>query len=195
MLNLIRVLIYHLTNSFDNENNKEDSAVVQSSSKLHKVALKRLKERGVSLEEIAELVYDLQKPYIADISMEICIENVRSVIKKREVQNTILTGIELDVLCEQGKLSSPLQEIIQEDEGLYGIDEILALSIVNVYGSIGFTNYGFLDKTKPKLISKLDDHQNKDQTHTFLDDIVGAIAAAAASRLAHDDPGISDIMK
>ncbi|GEL68178.1 phosphatidylglycerophosphatase A [Marinilactibacillus psychrotolerans] len=169
--------------------------MVQSSSKLHKVALERLKERGVSLEEIAELVYDLQKPYIADISMEICVENVRSVIKKREVQNTILTGIELDVLCEQGKLSSPLQEIIQEDEGLYGIDEILALSIVNVYGSIGFTNYGFLDKTKPKLISKLDDHQNKDQTHTFLDDIVGAIAAAAASRLAHDDPGISDIMK
>lgn len=90
MLNLIRVLIYHLTNSFDNENNKEDSAVVQSSSKLHKVALERLKERGVSLEEIAELVYDLQKPYIADISMEICIENVRSVIKKREVQNTHL---------------------------------------------------------------------------------------------------------
>lgn len=169
--------------------------MVQSSSKLHKVALERLKERGVSLEEIAELVYDLQKPYITDISMEICLENVRSVIKKREVQNTILTGIELDVLCEQGKLSSPLQEIIQEDEGLYGIDEILALSIVNVYGSIGFTNYGFLDKTKPKLIAKLDDHQNKDQTHTFLDDIIGAIAAAAASRLAHDDPGISDIMK
>lgn len=169
--------------------------MVQSSSKLHKVALERLEERGVTLEEIAELVYDLQAPYVKDISMEICLENVRSVIKKREVQNTILTGIELDVLCEQGKLSSPLQEIIQEDEGLYGIDEILALSIVNVYGSIGFTNYGFLDKTKPKLIGKLDDHQNKTQTHTFLDDIVGAIAAAAASRLAHDDPGISEIMK
>lgn len=169
--------------------------MVQPSSKLHKVALQRLEERGVTLEEIAELVYDLQKPYISDISMELCEENVRSVIKKREVQNTILTGIELDVLCEQGKLSSPLQEIIQEDEGLYGIDEILALSIVNVYGSIGFTNYGYLDKTKPKLIGKLDDHENSGETHTFLDDIVGAIAAAAASRLAHANPGISDIMK
>ncbi|WP_208559346.1 phosphatidylglycerophosphatase A family protein [Marinilactibacillus kalidii] len=169
--------------------------MVQPSSKLHKVALQRLEERGVTLEEIAELVFDLQKPYISDISMELCIENVRSVIKKREVQNTILTGIELDVLCEQGKLSSPLQEIIQEDEGLYGIDEILALSIVNVYGSIGFTNYGYLDKTKPKLIGKLDNHEDSNETHTFLDDIVGAIAAAAASRLAHDNPGISDIMK
>lgn len=169
--------------------------MVQSGSELHKVALKRLKDRGVTLEEIAELVYDLQKPYLTEITMDLCLDNVQAVIRKREVQNAILTGIELDVLCEENKLSSPLQEIIKEDEGLYGIDEILALSIVNVYGSIGFTNYGFLDKTKPKVISRLDNHKNTQETHTFLDDIVGAIAAAAASRLAHDNPEISDIMK
>ena len=169
--------------------------MVQSGSKLHEVALKKLNERGVELEEIAELVYDLQSPYLADISLDLCLDNVKAVIRKREVQNAILTGIELDVLTEQKKLSSPLQEIIEEDEGLYGIDEILALSIVNVYGSIGFTNYGFLDKTKPKLIKRLDEHTHSNQTHTFLDDIVGAIAAAAASRLAHDNPGISKIMK
>lgn len=169
--------------------------MVQSGSELHKVALKRLKDRGVTLEEIAELVYDLQKPYLTEITMDLCLDNVQAVIRKREVQNAILTGIELDVLCEENKLSSPLQEIIKEDEGLYGIDEILALSIVNVYGSIGFTNYGFIDKTKPKVISRLDNHKNTQETHTFLDDIVGAIAAAAASRLAHDNPEISDIMK
>lgn len=169
--------------------------MVQSGSKLHEVALKKLNDRGVKLEEIAELVYDLQSPYLSDITMEICLENVQAVLRKREVQNAILTGIELDVLTEEKKLSSPLQEIIEEDESLYGIDEILALSIVNVYGSIGFTNYGFLDKTKPKLIKRLDDHTESNQTHTFLDDIVGAIAAAAASRLAHDNPGISKIMK
>jgi len=169
--------------------------MVQSGSKLHEVALKKLNERGVELEEIAELVYDLQSPYLAEISLDLCLDNVKAVIRKREVQNAILTGIELDVLTEQKKLSSPLQEIIEEDESLYGIDEILALSIVNVYGSIGFTNYGFLDKTKPKLIKRLDEHTHSNQTHTFLDDIVGAIAAAAASRLAHDNPGISKIMK
>lgn len=169
--------------------------MVQSGSELHKVALKRLKDRGVTLEEIAELVYDLQKPYLTEITMDLCLDNVQAVIRKREVQNAILTGIELDVLCEENKLSSPLQEIIKEDEGLYGIDEILALSIVNVYGSIGFTNYGFIDKTKPKVISRLDNHKNTQETHTFLDDIVGAIAAAAASRVAHDNPEISDIMK
>ncbi|OJF91003.1 phosphatidylglycerophosphatase A [Alkalibacterium sp. 20] len=169
--------------------------MVQSGSKLHEVALKKLKSRGVKLEEIAELVYDLQKPYLSEITMDICLENVQAVLRKREVQNAVLTGIELDVLTEQKKLSSPLQEIIEEDESLYGIDEILALSIVNVYGSIGFTNYGFLDKTKPKLIKRLDDHTQSNQTHTFLDDIVGAIAAAAASRLAHGNPEMSKIMK
>lgn len=169
--------------------------MVQSGSKLHREALKRLEDRGVTLEEIAELVFDLQKPYIEEISMDLCLENVQAVLRKREVQNTILTGVELDVLTEAGKLSSPLQEIIKEDEGLYGIDEILALSIVNVYGSIGFTNYGYLDKVKPKVIARLDDHKNTNETHTFLDDIVGAIAAAAASRLAHDNPEISKIMK
>lgn len=169
--------------------------MVQPGSKLHEVALAKLEMRGVQLEEIAELVFDLQQPYLKDITMALCLENVQAVLRKREVQNAVLTGIELDVLTEEGKLSSPLQEIIKEDEGLYGIDEILALSIVNVYGSIGFTNYGFLDKTKPKLIKRLDEHTESNQTHTFLDDIVGAIAAAAASRLAHDNPEISNIMQ
>ena len=86
----------------------------------------------------------------------------------------------------------PLQDIIAEDEGLYGIDEIMALSIVNVYGSIGFTNFGYIDKVKPGILKKLNDH-NSGEIHTFLDDIIGAIAASAASRLAHADPSKSDI--
>lgn len=170
--------------------------MVQSGSKLHEAALEKLKDRGVTLEQIAELVYDLQEPYLSDISMDLCLDHVRAVLRKREVQNTILTGIEIDIMVEEGKMSSPIQEIIKEDEGLYGIDEILALSIVNVYGSIGLTNFGYLDKKKPGIISELDEHENDEgQCHTFLDDIVGAIAAAAASRLAHDNPEISDIMK
>lgn len=170
--------------------------MVQSGSKLHEAALQKLGERGVTLEQIAELVYDLQQPYLSDISMDLCLDHVRAVLRKREVQNTILTGIEIDIMVEKGLMSSPIQEIIKEDEGLYGIDEILALSIVNVYGSIGLTNFGYLDKKKPGIISELDEHENDaGQCHTFLDDIVGAIAAAAASRLAHDNPEISDIMK
>lgn len=169
--------------------------MVQADSTLHKEALKKLEERDVQLEEIAELVYDLQSPYIKELTMDICMENVNKVLKKREVQNAVLTGIELDVLTEEDKLSQPLQQIIKDDEGLYGIDETLALAIVNVYGSIGFTNFGYLDKLKPKVIKRLDEHKHSEHTHTFLDDIVGAIAAAAASRIAHANPEVSDIMQ
>lgn len=143
-----------------------------------------LKKRGVQVEDIAELVYYLQEKYHPSLSIEDCLENVERVLSKREVQNAILTGIQLDILGEQGKLEEPLQSIVATDEGLYGIDEILAFSIVNIYGSIGFTNYGYIDKQKPGILEKLND-KSSGQCHTFLDDIVGAIAAAASSRLAH----------
>ncbi|KYD04300.1 phosphatidylglycerophosphatase A family protein [Saccharococcus caldoxylosilyticus] len=151
---------------------------------LEQTARQWLEERGVTIKDIAELVYYLQSKYHPDLKLEECIENVNRVISKREVQNAILTGIQLDKLAEDGKLDEPLQSIIHRDEGLYGVDEILALSIVNVYGSIGLTNYGYIDKQKPGILQYLND-KSTGKCNTFLDDIVGAIAAAASSRLAH----------
>ncbi|BBW97409.1 phosphatidylglycerophosphatase A [Geobacillus sp. FSL W8-0032] len=153
-------------------------------NQLEQTARRWLEERGVTVEKIAELVYYLQSKYHPDLTMDECIENVNRVISKREVQNAILTGIQLDRLAEAGRLDEPLQSIIHRDEGLYGVDEILALSIVNVYGSIGFTNYGYIDKQKPGILQYLND-KSTGKCNTFLDDIVGAIAAAASSRLAH----------
>ncbi|MFC4776411.1 phosphatidylglycerophosphatase A [Paenibacillus sp. GCM10023252] len=143
-----------------------------------------LAKRGVTRISIAQLAHFLQKDYYPDLTLDECIDNVDAVLSKREVQNAVLTGIQLDLLAEEGKLIAPLQEMIKNDEGLYGCDEILALSIVNVYGSIGFTNFGYIDKLKPGILTKLND-KNDGEIHTFLDDIVGAIAASAASRIAH----------
>src|SRR5690625_3042777 len=153
-------------------------------SKLEIKARELLAERGVTIKDIAELVYYLQSMYHNDLMMEDCVYNVERVLTKREVQYAILTGIQLDKLAEQNKLEQPLQETIATDESLYGIDEIVAFSIVNVYGSIGFTNYGYIDKQKPGILARLND-RSTGEVHTFLDDIVGAIAAAASSRLAH----------
>lgn len=160
---------------------EEENKIVKMSDK---TALKMLNERGVEIEDIAKLVYYLQEKYHPNLDMQDCIHNVERVLAKREVQNAILTGIQLDVLAEKKLLDSPLQQLIETDEGLYGVDEILAFSIVNVYGSIGFTNYGFIDKQKPGILQKLND-KSTGECHTFLDDLVGAIAAAASSRLAH----------
>ena len=83
-------------------------------------------------------------------------------------------------------LDEPLQSIVEKDEGLYGIDEILPLGITNLYGSIGLTNFGYLDKEKIGIIKELDERKKTGrEVTTFADDIVAAIAAAAASRVAH----------
>ncbi|MDY0408785.1 phosphatidylglycerophosphatase A [Virgibacillus soli] len=153
-------------------------------SEVETKARQLLKERGVTLNDIAELVYYLQSSYHESLTLDLCLYNVDKVLSKREVQNAILTGIQLDKLAEQKALEEPLQKTIETDEGLYGVDEIIAFSIVNVYGSIGFTNYGYIDKQKPGILAKLND-KSTGECHTFLDDIVGAIAAAASSRLAH----------
>jgi phosphatidylglycerophosphatase A len=145
-----------------------------------------IERRGVEIGEIAEVAYDLQKSYLDGIKLEDAEEAVRAVLHKREAQFAIMTGLELDRLAEEGLLQGPIADIITEDFSLYGVDEILALSVVNVYGSIGLTNFGYLDKSKDGVIREIDEKsRNPKQVNTFFDDIVCAIAAAAASKMAH----------
>lgn len=151
---------------------------------LNKIAIEMIERRGVELEDIAELVLTLQRKYYPDLTKEICLENVHAVLKKRETVHAVLTGIALDEIAEKKGLPEPLQSIVESDEGLFGIDEIIPLSIVNVYGSIGLTNYGYLDKEKVGILKVLDEMKGG-KVHTFLDDLIAAIAAAAASRIAH----------
>ncbi len=151
---------------------------------MYKKVNELLNRRGVSLVEIAQVVLKIQQGYYPELTLDECLAGVEAVIRKREVQHAILTGIALDVLAEEGKLPEPLQSIVAQDDFLFGVDEILALSITNVYGSIGLTNFGYLDKTKPEIIGTLNDHKSG-QCHTFLDDLVAAVAAAAASKIAH----------
>jgi phosphatidylglycerophosphatase A len=167
--------------------------VKNSNEKMKKIAKDLLIERGASIEDIANIVFELQKKYISSLTMKHCLDAIDRVLDKREVQNAILTGIELDKLAEKKALSEPLQTLIDGDNPLYGIDEILVLSIVNVYGSIGFTNFGYVDKLKPGIIGTLDEEgKAKDRCNTFLDDIIGAIAAAAASSIAHNFEDIEE---
>lgn len=143
-----------------------------------------LKERGVDLSDIAEIVYLMQSPYNENLTMEECVQSVDAVLEKREIQHALLVGIELDKLAEQGKLSEPLQSIVETDEGLFGVDETIAIGAVFGYGSIAVTTFGHLDKQKVGVIQKLDTKKGSG-VHTFLDDLVGSIASNAASRMAH----------
>ncbi|UVI31889.1 phosphatidylglycerophosphatase A [Paenibacillus spongiae] len=147
---------------------------------------KWLLSRGVTVSDVAEIVYSLQRPYNTDLTVEECAESVLAVLAKREVQYVLFTGIALDELAERKQLPQPLQAIMEADESLYGVDETLALGITNVYGMIGLTSFGYLDKVKPGIIRKL--NEKGKHVHVFLDDLIAGLAAAASARIAHKDP-------
>jgi len=155
---------------------------------MEKLVEEKLLERGISVGKIAEIVYMLQAEYVPGLTADECQVAVKTVLKKREVQHAILTGLALDVLAEEGMLPQPLLDIVKNDESLYGIDEVLAFAITNVYGTIGLTNFGYLDKTKVGIIGKLNNRKGK-RVNTFADDLVAAIAAAASARIAHSSRG------
>lgn len=152
--------------------------------KVHCIEL--LKSRGVQLNEIAQLTYELQKKYVNDLTLELCLESVEKVLSKREVQFALMCAIEFDQLAEQKKYKDKLlEELVLHDDSMFGVDEVIAYGICNLYGSIALTNFGYVDKEKNGIVKVLNDDKTK--CNTFIDDIVGAIAAAAASRFAHEN--------
>lgn len=155
--------------------------------------IRTLEARGVGIGAIAEIVYKLQAPYNPELTYEECEDSVREVLKKREVQFTLYTGIALDELAERKLLPEPLQSILEADEPLYGVDETLALGIIHVYGMIGLTSFGYLDKEKNGIIRKLNDDKNG--VHVFLDDLVAGLAAAASARVAHQNKNVRNYLQ
>lgn len=157
---------------------------------MYEKCIELLESRGVTIDDIIDIVVFLQEPYVDDIQNYDLRGIVINVLKKREVQHAIITGIEIDKHVEQNDFGDEeIRNTIYYDGGLYGIDEVLAYGICNLYGSIALTNFGYVDKVKPGIIGKLNEHngKNSNQCNTFLDDLVGAVAAAAAGKLAHSD--------
>ena len=94
-----------------------------------------------------------------------------------------MVALELDRLAEEGQIKEPLLTIIRNDAGVFGVDEALALQTANIYGTIGVTNFGYLDRVKYGIIKQYD--EDNDQVNTFIDDLLGAIVAALCGKLAH----------
>ena len=157
-----------------------------SREEMLEINVKVLKERGVEVKDIADIAYSQQLQYDKNVSYKDCLESVEKILSLRDVFHILLLGVEIDRLTEEGMLRSPIQEIIRHDVGVFGVDEILGLDLAHLYGVIGATNFGDIDVNKPAIVAKLN-NDGKDlngMCHTFLDDIVGAIAAAASTRVA-----------
>ena len=143
--------------------------------------------RNVSVEDIVECVVYLESEYTkSSVDEQFVLKIVLEILNKREVQHVIRTGIALDMMAEKNLIEDKvLENIILRDESLYGVDEVLAYGICNLYGSIALTNFGYIDRVKPCIIGRLNEPEDG-SCNTYLDDIIGAIAASAASKSAHN---------
>lgn len=144
-----------------------------------------LRSRGVELNEIAKIAHQQQSKYHAEIDFQLCLESVEKILTFRDVFHHVQFAAEVDRLAEEKMFKGPIQDILYYDLGLFGLDETLGLDVARNFGSIGQTNFGDIDVNKKGVVAKLNEDGKKDgHCHTLLDDIVGAIAAAASTRVA-----------
>ena len=157
-----------------------------SRDEMQKINTVKLLERGVTIEDIALLAFNQQSKFDPNVKMDICVESVEKILSLRDIFHLVQLGAEIDRLAEENMFKGPIQDIINNDLGVFGVDEIFGLDIARLYGTIGQTNFGDLDVNKPGIIKKLNEEgkAGNPKCHTFLDDIVGAIAAAASVRVA-----------
>lgn len=159
--------------------------LIYSRDEMLKLSVEALKSRGVEIDDIAKVAYDQQAKYTPNILFETCRESVLKVLSLRDIFHHVLLGVELDKMAEKKMFEGPIQDIIEQDLGLFGVDEVLGLDVARLYGVIGMTNFGDIDVNKPGIVKQLNEDGKKEGVvHTFLDDIVGAIAAAASTRVA-----------
>lgn len=158
--------------------------IYYSREEMKQLNIDKLKERGVDINDIAQIAFVQQQKYNKNVKFEECLESVKKILSLRDVFHLLQLGAEIDRLCEEKAFKGPIQDIMFNDLGVFGVDEIFGLDIASLYGAIGKTNFGDIDVNKPGLVGKLNELGKPDKPgcHTFMDDIVGAIAAAATTR-------------
>lgn len=146
-----------------------------------------LNERGVKIDDLAKLVVDSQKKYESSLTLADGRNAIDHVLRKREVQNAIITGVYLDLKADTDPLMDPyLRKILKNDEPQYQIDELVSTACVDIFGGVASSNRGYLDKTKPGIIGITD--RRTDSCNVFLDDLLAAIVSSAESYVANKFP-------
>jgi phosphatidylglycerophosphatase A len=160
--------------------------LLYSRKEMQDECIRVLNSRGVNYLDIAKIAFDQQSKYNDELNMEDCIDSVLKILSLRDVFHILLLGVEIDRMAEEGQFEGPILDILNHDLGVFGVDEILGLAVAGLFGVIGQTNFGDIDVNKPGIVKDLNEHGKGDspKCHTMLDDIVGAIAAAASTRVA-----------
>lgn len=97
--------------------------------------------------------------------------------------NIVMIALALDNMASAKALPDPLQDIVENDMWTMGTDELLAIGLAQLRGSIAVTNYGHVDVEKHGIIKDVDEDSTR--VTTFLDDIIGALASSVMAHVAH----------
>lgn len=153
----------------------------------HMDYLNTLTKSETSFLAMAKIVQAEQQVFEPDLTLKEAAESINAVMRKRNVHFAFLVAIQNDLQTQFKKSFEPLQSILFEDRGTFGGDEQIALEIAGLYGTIGVTNFGYLDRQKIGFIKEIDQlgKTRDDITTTFIDDILSAVIAAAEARVAH----------
>jgi alpha-ribazole phosphatase CobZ len=136
--------------------------------------LKRLKERGICLEDIVDLGMKLYKPCSRNVRKELEKE-VISAINDINVSSWIIAGMKLEEEGIEGRLYPLSKEEFEKDPVYLIADESLGESIANyIAGTWGIYNFRYYERHKVDLAANLG---------PFLDDVIEGLVAGCLAKI------------
>lgn len=152
---------------------------------LYNYVINTLNAKGVTMTNIAEQAYRMQKRFYPELTVDDYAKQVPKVLKKRDVLNILAVGLALDEVATKKQLPQPLQEIVEHDAGIFGVDELLALCIAQMFGGLSISNTFYMDIAKQGIAKELD---HAPGVNVFIDDLISALAGAVIARNGHGKP-------
>lgn len=152
-------------------------------SELYAYVRGELDKRNINEKTVGEAAYELQHEYLHHLTVSDFGNELNNILAKREVLNILAMGFTIDNFAQKKQLPSPLQDIMENDAGVWQLDEMFAVSIAQLYGMLSVTNFGYADKAKVGWASSLDN--SPDHITVFADDLFLALVSAVIGRCGH----------
>jgi len=147
--------------------------------KANRSLLDRLKERGITLEDMINAGLEMFIPHPGVETKEKAAEMLRDELLELtsdvNISSLVLAGLRLEEDAKRGLIPGLSPSSYSKDPVFLVADEILGMSIANyAAGTLGHFEYVRFDRAKPGIIGRLG---------PFTDDVIGALIASASSRM------------
>ncbi len=141
--------------------------------------IQRLRERGITVEEMVDAALTLFCPHpgieTRERAYEMLEEELKRIMSDINVASLILSGIRLDEDGRRGLIPNLPADVFRRDPVFLLADEMLGLAIANyVAGTRGIFEFIRFDRAKPGILGRLS---------PILDDVICGIISGASSRI------------